>query len=326
MGIFQRVKIYAFLTFFNLIAMGFQHNLAFASPHLNLVMSVDWEGEDLNDQNLNAMNSFREQFPQIKLIHFLNAAYYTKPDSIENKVTQKISSVLRPGDELGLHIHAWKSLFEASGVKFKTYPTYWGSPLAHCEYDCGHEVPLTVYSTNELRKVIRKSQDVLSAHGFGKAKSFRAGGWLASPSVMEALAAEGIEMDSSSVPPVHLQEELRSMSLFRWVQELWSQIKSTSQPFRVQTQKGSLWEVPDNGALADYMNGREMFEVYKQNLKLAQDQNLDVYIQIGFHQETAQVYLPRVVDALRRIFADAKQNSVSIDLAPLPLANHLHTN
>src|SRR5258708_1793941 len=42
---------------------------------LQLVVTVDWEGRDLRDDNLRAMQDLRTRFPQVKIIHFLNAAY-----------------------------------------------------------------------------------------------------------------------------------------------------------------------------------------------------------------------------------------------------------
>ena len=288
--------------------------------HLYGVVSVDWEGRDLSSRNLSAMKQFRSEFPEIKLLHFLNAAYYTKEGASSQDVNQKVSSVIRKGDELGLHIHAWKSLFEAAGVSFRSNPTYWGTRLTGCDSDCGHEVALTAYTTDEIRKVVRFSTQILSQNGFGRAKSFRTGGWLGSQAVLDAIAAEGFTLDSSRVPPQFLRAQLGSLPIFQWIQDLWGDARSTDQPRSVSTASGPIIELPDNGALADYMSASQMVSVYKTYASLVQAHpDVDYYFQIGFHQETAATYLPQVRQALRTIESLAAQDHVPLTWAELPM-------
>ena len=71
---------------------------------------------------------------------------------------QKIALVLKDEDELGLHIHAWKSLVESAGVSFRQKPN-WNDQFddtfrESCSFDCGHGVPLWAYSDDELKKII----------------------------------------------------------------------------------------------------------------------------------------------------------------------------
>jgi hypothetical protein len=74
-----------------------------------------------------------------------------------------------------------------------------------------------------------------------------------------------------------------------------------------------LTEIPDNGALADYVTGDEMVEVYLDaKRRLAENPDENVLVNIGFHQETAAEYLPRIEDALARILADAEANDVPL--------------
>src|SRR5262249_22646236 len=146
-----------------------------------------------------------------------------KAGANRDDVTRKIKSALGPNDERGLHIHGWKSLFESAGVTFKNTPTFWGTTLspAECISDCGHEVPISEYSTDELRKVVKFSLDTLQANGFGRATSFRTGGWMLKPSVRDAIAAEGIKWDHSAVPVQFLQPKLGAYPLYSWLGALW---------------------------------------------------------------------------------------------------------
>ncbi len=268
---------------------------------IDLVLTVDWEGREMTETNLAAMVAFRTKYPSIPIVHFLNAAYFTKPGADAVAVTALIRRVLRPMDELGLHIHGWKSLFEASGVTFRSGPTFWGTTLtaADCASDCGHEVPISLYTAEELQKVMAFSVKTLEANGFGHASSFRAGGWLAGETVRTALVLEHFAYDHSSVPSPFLADELKGYPLLDAVKALWGDTTPSSQPYSLKAGGGSFTEVPDNGALADYITAPEILGVFDDAVKaLRAAPETDRVVSIGFHQETAKTYLPRITVAL----------------------------
>lgn len=292
---------------------------------VRIVVSVDWEGMDLSAHNLSAMRQFRQDYPDIPLQHFLNAAYYTKPRANPERITQAINSVLLPADEHALHIHGWRSLFEKAGVSFKTRPVFVGEEVdpSQCRYDCGHEVPITAYSQSELRQVIRFSNDLLEAHGFKRPKSFRAGGWQANQAVLEALAMEGFTLDSSAVYRQFLEPAWGGSNLLRFLRRLWPTTLPTSQPYRIKLgEQLAIAELPNNGCLADYMTGEQMLAVFTDNARALKDQpRRDVFVSIGFHQETAADYLPALregIDAIKR-YAQAQDISYefTVDLKAL---------
>ncbi len=275
-----------------------------ATGKVQIVVSVDWEGRELGTANLAAMKQFRTANPDVPLVQFLNAAYYFKPGAVASEATTKIRSALTASDELGLHIHGWKRLFEASGVPFRSASTFWGTPidLTSCTFDCGHEVPISSYTTGELQSVIRKSLGTLRTNGFTMGGSFRAGGWMASTSVREALTAEGLFVDSSAANVPLLADELVGLPVVGWLRNLWGSIKSTSQPYTIPTRSGNLKEIPDNGALADYVTAQEMVTVFQAHkARWRANPAANTVMSIGFHQETAQRYLPRIQGAVTEI-------------------------
>ena len=297
---------------------------------LQLVVTVDWEGRDLLEENLHAMETLRARFPQIKIVHFLNASYYEKPLTNAADVTARINRVLRPGDEKGLHIHGWKRLFEASDVTFRGSPTFWGTTIdpgsRECLDDCGHEVPISLYSSAELRHVVKFSLDTLEANGFGRAKSFRCGGWIAKPSVRDAITAEGLKYEHSEVPGAFLKPKLGTLPLFTWLSEVWPDATPLSQPHVLPTATGSLVEVPDNGALSDYVVAQQMVDVFDQNkAEFLKKRLQSQVVSIGFHQETAAKFLPELTQALDKILAEVAaenlpfESSTSAGLSPAPV-------
>ena len=355
------------------------------TPCVHVSISVDWEGRDLSAINLNAFRAYREAHPDVPLTHFLNAAYFTKRDANASKVQADIRRVLRPDDELGLHIHPWKTLVEAAGVKFRSEPTIWGKgrPMRQSTYmgvsgkdtkngalvslitpggpsakaglkigdlitkmgdqkiaayadisatvqnasggektkiqfqrdgaehtveltygsrgDAGHEIAVEAYTTDEFEAITRKSQALLQANGFEIGNSFRAGAWLAGPHVREAIRRAGFLVDSSATDTVW-HDEIAHTALPATMKKTWPTVTRLSQPFLIETPAGMILEMPDTGALADYVTAKEMTDHIDEAVSLIQN-NQDRYVHIGFHQETAARYLPRVTAAVKAIQA-----------------------
>ncbi|MGI0115325.1 hypothetical protein [Zooshikella sp. RANM57] len=303
---------------------------AFAQGKVVAIISVDWEGYFLKDKDLQKMKTFREDFPEIGLLHFLNAAYYTKADANPVDVTQKIQSVLLPIDEHGLHIHGWRSLAEASNVVFKTAPrAHTNTPidLANCETpkDCGHEIDISAYNKDELKKIIRKSKRILMDEGFDQPVSFRAGGWMAKSHVIQALAEEGIRYDSSAVPSELLKDSpWEKLPLYRWLDNLWTATDTDSHPYRIRgSENAQLVEIPDNGILADYITAEGMLDVLKKNIeKWQQNPDQNIYVSIGFHQESADRYLDRVREAIGLFEDYTEAHNIPFEWAKLPVSNY----
>jgi hypothetical protein len=288
---------------------------AAADSGIRVVVSVDWEGRELSDTNLQAMANFRKSFPAVPLVQFLNAAYFTKPSANAATVSAQIKRALLPSDELGLHIHGWKKLVQASGVTFRKSPTFWGEPLdeSGCGYDCGQEVAISAYSTDEMRSIIAYSVRTLNNNGLGRATSFRSGGWMGAANVRSALVAEGFTVDHSAVATNYLADELAGLPLLTWVQNLWPSVNKSTQPYVIRTASGNLTEIADNGALADYVTAAEMTKVFDDAVAAYKlDPGHVRVVSIGFHQETAATYLPRVAGAIKNMIDHAAKAGVAI--------------
>lgn len=270
---------------------------------VRVAVSVDWEGRELEDGNLRAMEAFRAALPDVPLTHFLNAAYFTKPGADPARVAASMRRPLRAGDETGVHVHGWRSLVQAAGVPFRDHPSFWGDryPLSPSDGDLGHEVEICAYEVPELRAILRQSRTLLTRAGFDVAPSFRAGGWMADARVLEAIRAEGFLIDSSATDPAW-HDELAGVPLRARIGEVWPGVTATSAPFVIPTPAGPVLEMPDTGALADYVTAAEMEGHLRTALdRLAHDPAHDVFVHIGFHQETAQRYSTRVAEAIRAV-------------------------
>jgi len=304
--LFRQLIYSLFVIFFIFIRVSVTNE----KPTVNFTISVDWEGATLTNPDLEAMRRFRNKNPDIPLVHFLNAAYFTQDGARADEIKKQIQSVLRPGDELGLHLHGWQKLFTQAGVKFKSSPnflknkTYSFSSIIGEE---GHDVAISAYKTDELRKVIRYSINQLEANGFTGIRSFRAGGWLASPNVLEALAREGILIDSSALPVSLVEQSLSDHPLHAMLSKIWPDTTSTSQPYLIQTKGGKIQEYPNNAGMADYVNSAQFMKVLQDNLTLArQNPSQPVYVHYGFHEESAALHLPTVSQTIQDLKKSAK--------------------
>ena len=195
------------------------------------------------------------------------------------------------------------TLIESSGVKFRPTPVLFPDTVnegAACRYDCGFDVPLLAYQPDELQKIIHHASDILEGQGFGRARDFRAGAWMADRRVAEALAAEGFVTDASAVPPKFIGSVMgASHPLSRAVSALWRGTTPLSQPYE---RVPGLTEYPDNGALADYMEIEQTMDVIQQNLTAAERNPGETrFVVIGFHHETAADYQDRVRGVAQRV-------------------------
>lgn len=297
---------------------------AYAAPsgRVRVVVSVDWEGRALIDEALTAMVAFRNDYPDIPLQHFLNAAYYTKAGVDADTITRKVRRALRPGDEQGLHIHPWKTLVERSGVTFRYGPSFVKDDVqpSECAVDCGQHIALTAYTVAETRRMIDYSTRLLVARGFDRPVTFRAGGWQSDEDVLTALALEGFWQDASATRAAFLKKSWGPpLRLYDLVLGLWPDISSTSQPYTIALGENlSITEFPDNGCLADYMTGVDMLNVFIANAEAWRgNPDRDVVVSIGFHQETAHRYLPALREGIERIREYAHANSVPLEFGLL---------
>ncbi|MCX4025118.1 hypothetical protein H0A36_27645 [Endozoicomonas sp. SM1973] len=312
-----------------LITLAFINN-ALAEGKVVGIISVDWEGYWIKEKDIQKMRQFREDFPEVGMLHFLNAAYYTKHDANYPEITQTIQSVLLPNDEHGLHIHGWRSLVEASGVTFNTSPRMGKKDpisLDKCQppKDCGHDIDISSYSKSELRNIIRFSKRTLMDEGFDQPVSFRAGGWMTRSNAIQALSEEGIQYDSSAMPPELLKgSPWEKLPLYTWLDRLWSNIDTDTQPYVIsRSGQARVLEIPDNGILADYITAEGMLEIFKKNVtKWQKNTDKNIYVSIGFHQESADKYLDRIREAKGLIEAYAQENDIPFEWATFPISQY----
>ncbi|OGG05053.1 hypothetical protein A2Z33_07275 [Candidatus Gottesmanbacteria bacterium RBG_16_52_11] len=156
--------------------------------------TLDWEGWDVPDSGLDALDGLSWEFG-IPYTHYFNPRIYL-PGVLPPGRAQRLTEwVLRRytglGEEIGLHLHMHYDLVSAAGVGVR-YQPHWGYRSAD-----GYDVPSTVYEPAEFARILDYGLSLIAENGLPKPSGFRAGGWYADSGMLEVLSESGFLYDSS---------------------------------------------------------------------------------------------------------------------------------
>lgn len=286
------------------------------------LVSVIWEGEHVRPYNIEAIKRFRERFPELRLLHFINPTYFVRPGVDHEALRSLMNQVIRPGDEIGMHLQPWKSLADSAGVPFRYNPTYWGYALdkVDCEVDCGKEIPLMVYPKEDIAKLMQHGLNLMEQQQFGKIKSFVAGGWLASNEIWDVMSQNHLEYDFSAVPPSLLKKRLGAFPIFNWINFRWNKITPFLQPYGIKTTDGKVLEIGTSATATDYLTVPEATQLFQSYLDYRRQKTDPILIyHISFHQETALQYLPRLTETLLQLVKMGEASNLPVQWLDLPI-------
>lgn len=273
---------------------------------IEVYVTVDWEGRSLDDEDIEAMQSFRQQFPYIPMLQLLNPAYFVRNHAYPARLAQTVQSTFLPIDTQGLHVHAWKSLTEYCGVAYQ-YSHSFADVDENCQKgDCGYTVSLEfAYTEQALTKLIACSNQILIDNGFNKSVHFRAGGWQLGPKLIAALEANDFTWDSSRIDADLLTTRWHEDSgMVTMLRQLHPNSTPLDQPYLLGKK---LMEVPNNAALADYTSTKQIVTLFKS--LIAEKKQVMV---LGFHQETAADFLVNLEKAIPEMEAIAAAGNIRL--------------
>ncbi|HEY0191256.1 MAG TPA: hypothetical protein VGC42_09065 [Kofleriaceae bacterium] len=264
-----------------------------------VVVTVDWEGAELSADGLDALDDLRHKLGPVPVTHFVSAAYFTKPHADPAAATT-IGRAIRADDELAVHLHAWRSLVGASGVTAKLSPSFLTGTdqlLAFADGDAGFDTDLDAYSVAELRAMLRTSRQLLARTGRPVSQAFRAGGYLGTPKLVQAIADEGFTVDSSAIAPRQLDERPDAV-LSQRLAEVWPGLEPSARPWHARP---GVLELPI-AALADYATSDQLAgAITAAQARLQAAPRRDVIVVIGCHLETASDFALRLADAIAKV-------------------------
>jgi hypothetical protein len=273
-----------------------------ANGRIIAAITVDWEGAAFSPEGLDALDELRKRIGPAPLTHFVSGAYFTK-DHPDARAAAFIAESVHAGDELAIHLHVWRSLARASGLEPKLSPSFVTGTDKLYEFDdgdVGFDTDLDVYGVSELRALIRTSAHLLEQTHLPISKTFRAGGYLGTPKVQDAIRQEGFTVDSSAADYRQIDAK-RDSFLPRRVKEVWPKVEATTQPFFLDPGGRRLLEMPI-AATADYVTAAEIVHLFESAYaRLQKTPDRDVFVVIGCNQETAQDFAGRIGEAIAQL-------------------------
>jgi hypothetical protein len=277
---------------------------------LYVAVSNDWDAADHGDDKLERQDRLHARHPHLVITHFVGPYTFTDKTVSPTRVKYLVDWLQHyrttAGDEIGLHIHPWCNFVTTAGVTCRTSPSF-----SKASDTTGYTVILSSYTQPELEKMFAKAKQLFLANGLPAPTSFRAGGWTAQLHVIKAMATAGIVADTSAVNWARLEEwkNISGAQLYPWNRQNWMPIDETSQPYYPSSTDIladaaphlPVLEVPDNGALVDYVTAAEMIEMFHKNFTGAALTEPTQY-SIGYHPvDFSEEFFSRIDGALTDI-------------------------
>ena len=244
------------------------------SHPLYVLVTNDWDKSYKELGWLERQEELHANHPAMKMTHFVGPYTFTDPEVSAEHAAELVAwlqgMVADFDDEIGLHVHPYCNFVETASVTCRHEPSF-----AYVEDDSGYTVELSSYSLEESELLFAQAKALFEANGLGTPSSFRAGGWTAELHTLEALSTQGFTVDTSAANWARLEEweGIADAGLYEWNQQHWASIDDTSQPYypsqadilSSEPPVLSILEVPDNGALVDYVDVYEIIEMFDAN-------------------------------------------------------------
>lgn len=282
-------------------------------PEIFVTVGLIWEGAHLRKANLDAVEAFREKFPRIPFIQYLNPAYLTRNgigDSDLKKHAESIRSTILPHDIIGLHVHPWKSLVSKAGVPFRFGPTFWGYEPGElrCLQDCGHEVPLSAYKPYEIRMILKESLRTLKKWNFNPPEVFMAGAGMASPQVLSEVKNLGFDFDFSPLSLKQMRGELSDFPLENWISHLWSSEQQPGPVGYYYTEHGKLIQGVQNSFPSFHANVQTLRAEFDSFKRVASRRGEGRWLfHISIYQETFFEFEQSFSELMNQLSEEEKQ-------------------
>jgi uncharacterized membrane protein len=222
----------------------------YISYPLYVSWTIDWEGWDVSDAELNDIAGISDKY-KMPITHFFNPRIYIKSQYTMWGVSTQRADYLtnwvkgrraNNGDEIGLHLHLYEDFLKEIGITPKEDQKIIGIDR--------NETLLSAYSLEDLNKIFSWSIDMFAAKGLGQPVSFRSGAWISSVDVLQAAYNAGIKVDSSGRTGGKLNPANDKSTLIPWSLGIKTKpyLPSYASINAWYGQRIGIWEFPNNGA------------------------------------------------------------------------------
>ena len=238
-----------------------------------LMISTDYDFSDPGDISTKFMDTLHMAHPELVITHFWAPYTYTDPAVTEDRraalTTWLVNERDSYGDEIGLHIHPYCSFVTDAGLTCITDQ----STVYPAGDTSGYTIRFNAYDRPSANTLFQHARDLFAARGLGTPMTFRAGGWTADVTTLQALGDQGFIADSSALNWARIAQ-WKGYELYDWNMMHWAPIDDTSQPYYpsdsdiTTTTPGNdmaLLEVPVNGVMMDYLTSDDITTLFDEN-------------------------------------------------------------
>jgi hypothetical protein len=237
-----------------------------------VLVSTDYDFSDPGTSAQAFMNWMHRDHPGLHITHFWAPYTYTDSAVTDTRRAELTTWIKEQhekfADEIGLHIHPYCNFVVDAGLTCITDQStvYPGGDTT------GYTIKDSAYGRTDFGRLLQHAFTIFDAHGLGRPKTYRAGGWTADANVLLALADNGFVADTSALNWARI-EEWMGKELYDWNMMHWAPIGDTSQPYHpseadpvmITPPTINLLEVPDNGVMIDYVSTDEMTGIFNAN-------------------------------------------------------------
>ncbi|MEP7103974.1 MAG: acyltransferase family protein [Candidatus Dojkabacteria bacterium] len=235
--------------------------------------SFDWDGWDASDYDLYKINDVANRYT-IPVTQLFNPRIYVADQFSANGFIGRVSTeratyltnwVLNRhnqfGDEIGMHLHMFSDMVTEAGV----------SPRPGRVVGAMYGDAMTSdFTETELEKIMNWGFGKFEEHGLPRPITYRAGGWFASPQVLQAAQNTGFLIDSSGRTGGTINPTSAYSTQVPWnlLSTTWPYKPNVNDMNRWDGDRTSIFEFPDNGADSYWFTAEQLINRFQDNMKI----------------------------------------------------------
>ena len=272
-----------------------------------LVVSLVWTGQKISKSDLQQYDKLREDFPSLKVFHFISGKYFI--DQNKNNNLDIFRKVIKKHDNAGLYLAPWASLVTASGINDRSSQehSFWGSRPAYHQKDWGMDTFMDAYTVAELDQFFEENRSIATETDLIDPEVAMVAGWNGSQKVRASLIRAGFKVDFSPINPISLQHSLSNYPGFEKVKRDWSNISYTSRPKNIRSHIGQMIQIPQNFGTIDYISPKrtqEKLNIYLSKIKNNQSAHI---VQLSLFSKTLNRNYPKLKKVIQMAIEASKK-------------------
>ena len=261
-----------------------------------------WQGLNLSEHNIATIHDFRTRYPHVSFHHFISPRYDLRENTSDISLKIAFERLWRKGDRLGVYLAAWRELTDRSEILRRRAPSFWTLGNEVCSDDCGLTIPLTVFTKDDLYKLIQTHLTALQDYTTfkGKIDSFMVAGWLNSLVITDSAHQNGLLYNASKISLENSKHIFDGFPLENWLVESWGADSSNLERFFPSIiRRRKLQNLPENTFVLDY---HDVSKIHKMLTDSFSNESQST-IRLAVFLETSYMFRKRLEESYQTLAA-----------------------